>query len=340
MNINVAPEKPQAAAAAAVAPFRIERLGASLGAEILGFDLKAPVAEDTFKAFEAALVEHKVLVLRDQHLTTEQHVRFSRMFGDLEVHPMRPQGEFPEILVLDNDKDNPVLSTDVWHSDTTFRKTPTRYTILRCEIIPDIGGDTLWANMEAAHDGLSDTFRGMIAGLRAVHDFQNFIEHMHRRRRIDHHAGLAIVRLNQMERAVQMNTGFLMHGDPVRASFRKRRNKLIRILDHQMAIERHIRKGFAERSDNGRPDGQIWYEVSVHHVQMQNRAAAIERGLGFGAQLRKVCRQNRGCQFNDGCHRSAPLSRTTFARNSIIREDLFLPSKIDVRAIPSLQRSS
>ena len=173
MNINVAPEKPQSAAAR-YAPFRIERLGASLGAEILGLDLKAPVAEDTFKAFEAALVEHKVLVLRDQHLTTEQHVRFSRMFGDLEVHPMRPQGEFPEILVLDNHKDNPVLSTDVWHSDTTFRKNPTKYTILRCQIMPELGGDTLWANMEAAYEGLSDIFRGMIAGLRAVHDFQNF----------------------------------------------------------------------------------------------------------------------------------------------------------------------
>jgi len=175
MNVNVAPDKPQsAAAAAAAAPFRIERLGASLGAEIHDLDLKAPVAEATFKAFEAALVEHKVLVLRDQHLTTEQHVRFSRMFGELEVHPMRPQGEFPEILVLDNHKDNPVLSTDVWHSDTTFRKNPTKYTILRCQIMPELGGDTLWANMEAAHAGLSDIFRGMIAGLRAVHDFQNF----------------------------------------------------------------------------------------------------------------------------------------------------------------------
>jgi len=175
MNVNVAPDKPQsAAAAAAAAPFRVERQGASLGAEILGLDLKAPMADDTFRAFEAALVEHKVLVLRDQHLTTEQHVRFSRGFGDLEVHPMRPQGEFPEILVLDNHKDNPVLSTDVWHSDTTFRKNPTKYTILRCQIMPELGGDTLWANMEAAYEGLSDIFRGMIAGLRAVHDFQNF----------------------------------------------------------------------------------------------------------------------------------------------------------------------
>ena len=108
------------------APFEVERLGGKLGAEIHGLDLKNGMDPATFKAFEAALVEHKVIVLRDQNLDTRQHVEISRLFGELEVHPMRPQGEFPEILVLDNHKDNPVLSTDVWHSDTTFRQNPTR----------------------------------------------------------------------------------------------------------------------------------------------------------------------------------------------------------------------
>lgn len=171
MNVTIAPQKPIERAAP---PFRVERLGVKLGAEISGLDLKEPMAPSTFAAFEAALIEHKVLVLRDQHLTTAQHVAMSRMFGELEVHPMRPQGEFPEILVLDNHKDNPVLSTDVWHSDTTFRRNPTKYTILRCQIMPALGGDTLWADMEAAYAGLSDPFRRTIEGLRAVHDFQNF----------------------------------------------------------------------------------------------------------------------------------------------------------------------
>ncbi len=171
MNVNVVPETSKTDAAA---PFQVERLGASLGAEVSGLDLRQPMAAETFKALEAALIEHKVLVLRDQDLTTEQHVRMSRLFGELEVHPMRPQGEFPEILVLDNHKDNPVLSTDVWHSDTTFRKNPTKYTILRCQIMPKVGGDTLWANMEAAYNGLSEPIRKLIDGLRAVHDFQNF----------------------------------------------------------------------------------------------------------------------------------------------------------------------
>jgi taurine dioxygenase len=171
-NTNVGAEQTKDASPSA--PFEVERLGAKLGAQIHGLDLKRGMSPATARAFEAALIEHKVLVLRDQDLTTAEHVAISRLFGELEVHPMRPQGEFPEILVLDNHKDNPVLSTDVWHSDTTFRTNPTKYTILRCQIIPRVGGDTLWADMTAAYEGLSGTFKAMIAGLRAVHDFRNF----------------------------------------------------------------------------------------------------------------------------------------------------------------------
>jgi taurine dioxygenase len=175
MNVTLSAERlKNEKAQSGPAPFEVERLGVKLGAEIHGLDLKKDIDPETFKALEAALVEHKVIVVRDQHLKTEQHVAISRLFGELEVHPMRPQGEFPEILVLDNDKDNPVLSTDVWHSDTTFRQNPTKYTILRCQIMPKIGGDTLWADMETAYDGLSSVFKKMIDGLRAVHDFQNF----------------------------------------------------------------------------------------------------------------------------------------------------------------------
>jgi taurine dioxygenase len=170
MNINVGAGESGTRAAT----FEVERKGRNLGAEVHGLELRKGLDPETFRAFEAALVEHKVIYLRNQEMTTAEHVAMSRQFGELEVHPMRPQGEFPEVLVLDNHKDNPVLSTDVWHSDTTFRQTPTRYTILRCQIMPKVGGDTLWADMAAAYDGLSDRFKTMIDGLRAVHDFQNF----------------------------------------------------------------------------------------------------------------------------------------------------------------------
>jgi taurine dioxygenase len=156
------------------AAFDVERAGRHLGAEVKGLDMRQPLDQATFEALEAALVQHKVIFARGQNLSTAEHVRLSRMFGELEVHPFRPEGEFPEIMVLDNHKDNPVLSTDVWHSDTTFRVRPTKYTILRCQIMPKTGGDTLWADMTAAYNGLSEPFRGMIDGLKAVHDFKNF----------------------------------------------------------------------------------------------------------------------------------------------------------------------
>ena len=171
MNINVAPEKPQSAANA---PFRIERLGAksrrrdsrsrSQGADcrehFQGLRSRPGRAQSAGAAGSAS--DHRAARAH------QPHVRRSRSPSDAAA------GRVSEILVLDNHKDNPVLSTDVWHSDTTFRKNPTKYTILRCEIMPELGGDTLWANMEAAYEGLSEIFRGMIAGLRAVHDFQNF----------------------------------------------------------------------------------------------------------------------------------------------------------------------
>ncbi len=152
----------------------IEPIGPTIGAEIHNLDLKEPLDDTTFAALEAALAEYKVVYLRDQFLTTAQHVAFGKRFGELEVHPFRPEGEFPEIMVLDNHKDNPVLSTDVWHSDTTFRECPTRFSILRCLEMPSVGGDTLWADMCAAYDGLSEAMKGFIDGLEAVHDFQNF----------------------------------------------------------------------------------------------------------------------------------------------------------------------
>ena len=154
--------------------FDIEPIGATIGAEIHGLDLSHQIDKATAEALKEALVKHKVIYAREQNITTEQHVAFGRLFGDLEVHPLRPEGKFPEIMLLDNHKDNPVLSTDVWHSDTTFRECPTKYSILRCLVMPETGGDTLWADMCAAHDGLSPEIKQMIASLKATHDFKNF----------------------------------------------------------------------------------------------------------------------------------------------------------------------
>ncbi|MCK9512563.1 MAG: TauD/TfdA family dioxygenase [Pigmentiphaga sp.] len=155
-------------------PFEIEPYGPTIGAEIHGLDFSQPLDSATLARLEAALMRHKVIFAREQHLSSAQHVALGRQFGDLEVHPFRPQGEAAELMVLDNHKDNPVLSTDVWHSDTTFRECPTKYSILRCDITPPTGGDTLWADMCAAYEGLGAPLRQMLDSLYAVHDFLNF----------------------------------------------------------------------------------------------------------------------------------------------------------------------
>ena len=169
-------EQAEAMPAGAAQPqqFEVQPLGATIGAEIHGIDLTRPLDDDTFQRLAQALVRHKVIYAREQHLTSAQHVALGRRFGELEVHPFRPQGEAAELMVLDNHKDNPVLSTDVWHSDTTFRECPTKYSILRCDITPAQGGDTLWADMCAAYQGLGREMKRLVDGLRAVHDFMNF----------------------------------------------------------------------------------------------------------------------------------------------------------------------
>ena len=157
------------------APFTIRSAGPTIGAEISDIDLAEPLEKPVFDALYATLMQYKVIFFRNQKMTAEQHVAFGKQFGGLEVHPFRPDlPDIPEMVVLDNHKDNPVLSTDIWHADTTFREDPTRFSILRCIVKPEFGGDTLWADMAAAYGNLSKPVKDMITGLEALHDFKNF----------------------------------------------------------------------------------------------------------------------------------------------------------------------
>jgi taurine dioxygenase len=151
------------------------RIGANLGAEISGIDLSRPVDQAAFEAIDAALVEHEVVVFRDQQITAEQQKAFGRQWGELSVHPFAPaDADVPELIVFDNDEKNPPWGTDMWHSDETFRAEPPMGTMLRALIVPEIGGDTVYASMSAAWEGLSDRMRQFLSGLEAVHDFKPF----------------------------------------------------------------------------------------------------------------------------------------------------------------------
>lgn len=153
----------------------ITRVGVNLGAELSGLDLREPLSDARFEAASAALVEHELIILREQHISGEDLMRFGRRFGELTVHPFAPsEGEARELIQFRNDATTPPFGTDVWHSDETFRAEPPMATVLCAKQVPAVGGDTVYASMTAAFDGLSDRMQRFISGLEAVHDIKPF----------------------------------------------------------------------------------------------------------------------------------------------------------------------
>jgi taurine dioxygenase len=141
-----------------------------LGAEIRGVDLSQSISPALLQELEAALVEFKVLFFRNQKIDAQQHASFACQFGELEVHPFLPAGETPNVIRFAKDE-NIVGVENNWHSDVSWRQAPSLGSILRAHEVPDVGGDTLWADMEAVYDGLAEHVKDRIEGMNAVHDF-------------------------------------------------------------------------------------------------------------------------------------------------------------------------
>jgi taurine dioxygenase len=146
----------------------------TIGAEVHGIDLARPVEEKERSFIDEALAEWKVLFFRDQELTGAQQVAFARNFGELEVHPFAPHLDgLPEVMVLDHGGERVpegAYRENIWHSDVSWRAIPSQASVLRAVEVPALGGDTLWADMYAAYEGLSAGLRAWVDGLRAVHD--------------------------------------------------------------------------------------------------------------------------------------------------------------------------
>lgn len=151
------------------------RVGINLGAEITGVDLTKPLADAQLEAVKAALVENELIIFRDQNISSQNLIDFGRRFDELTVHPFAPhEKEAPVLIKFRNDETTPPFGTDCWHSDETFRAEPPMATILVAKEVPAVGGDTIFASMTAAYDGLSDRMQNFISGLEAVHDFKPF----------------------------------------------------------------------------------------------------------------------------------------------------------------------
>ena len=148
----------------------VERLSPFLGAEVAGVDLGQNLPDEAIGEIRALLLRHKVLVFRSQKITPAQHVAFARRFGDLEVHEVyENHPDHPELVTLRADAERPGRE-NIFHTDTSFRETPSLGSILRFIEGPAIGGDTIWCDMATAYARLPQEVKDRIEGLAAVHD--------------------------------------------------------------------------------------------------------------------------------------------------------------------------
>lgn len=156
----------------------VEPMTGLVGAEISNIDLSTELSDATMTEVERALLEWKVIFFRDQDISTDDHLRFARWFGDLEVHPFAPHKDgYPEVLAITHDENSPGRE-NLWHSDVTWRLEPSLGSILRAIEVPAYGGDTLFSDMAAAYRGLDDATKAKVEGRTARHDFSNFRRRM------------------------------------------------------------------------------------------------------------------------------------------------------------------
>jgi taurine dioxygenase len=150
---------------------RVEPMSPTIGAEIGGLRMSGALPDEQIAEVRQALLDWKVVFFRDQDVSVEDHVAFGRRFGELEIHPFTPNlPDHPEVVVIHHGPKSK-QGQNRWHSDVTWRQKPSLGSILRARIVPRIGGDTLFADMVAAYEGLDDALKAQIDGLTAVHSF-------------------------------------------------------------------------------------------------------------------------------------------------------------------------
>jgi len=150
----------------------VQPVAGSLGAEVSGVDLAAPLSNTAAAEIRRAFTENLVLFFRNQGLTPEQHLAFSGLFGRLCRMPyIKHMEDYPDIIAVLKEADERKISTfgNAWHSDFSFLEEPPLGSILYAREVPSHGGDTLFANMYEAYDALSAGMKRMLLGLKAMH---------------------------------------------------------------------------------------------------------------------------------------------------------------------------
>jgi taurine dioxygenase len=146
----------------------IRRVAGRIGAEIRGVELSAELDETTRAAIRQALFDHKVIFFRGQHhLDDAQQEALTAIFGEPVAHPTVPVAQGTEyVLELDSRHGG---RANTWHTDVTFDVAYPQASILRALVVPEHGGDTVWANTASAYQELPDSLRELADKLWAIH---------------------------------------------------------------------------------------------------------------------------------------------------------------------------
>jgi taurine dioxygenase len=158
--------------------FEIRPLAGNVGAEVVGLDLRLPVSDQDFARIHRAHLDYHVVVFREQRITPQQQIDFSRRFGVLQIHVLKQflLANHPEILIVSNIVENGQSiglgdAGKFWHSDLSYKELPSLGSMLYAQELPAEGGDTLFADMHKAYDGLPEELRKAIDGRKASHSY-------------------------------------------------------------------------------------------------------------------------------------------------------------------------
>ncbi|MGY8751776.1 MAG: TauD/TfdA family dioxygenase, partial [Fidelibacterota bacterium] len=155
--------------------YNLAQITPTIGAEISNIDLSEELSQKQLDQIYQDLIDYNVIFFRDQDISPKNHIALATSFGEIEPpHPVYPHvKDFPEIVLLENDSNNPP-DTDEWHTDVTFKSNPAFASILYSKIIPPAGGDTLWCSLPAIYEALPNDTKKYLESLRAVHDMGSF----------------------------------------------------------------------------------------------------------------------------------------------------------------------
>ncbi len=158
---------------------KIVQTSGSMGAEILDIDLSKDISKETFSEIRKTFVDHGLIFFRDQHLSPEEHLKFAKRWGEININRFFTKVEgYNQIAEVRKNPDQEVNIGGAWHTDHSYDQIPAMGSILLAKETPKTGGDTLFANMYKAYESLSEGLKKTLENMNACHSSRHvFGEH-------------------------------------------------------------------------------------------------------------------------------------------------------------------